>query len=41
MVVGVGGILPYEKVGNAIRLAWGYNSRILVSLKVFRTKRMI
>ena len=31
--------LPYEKVGNVCGLAQGCKSRILVSLRVIRTKR--
>jgi len=34
---GAGGF-PYEKVGDAHRLAQGCKSRILVSLMMFRTK---
>ena len=33
-----GGGIPYEKAGNARRLAYGYKSSILVSLRVFMTK---
>ena len=36
---GGGGELPYEMDGDARRLAYGFKSRILVSLKVFRMKR--
>lgn len=36
---GVGGNGVGRKVGDALRLALGYKSRILVTLRILRTKR--
>ena len=39
MVYGPSPNVHTERVGDARRLAWGCKSQILVSLRVFRTKR--
>ena len=38
-VQGAGGGIPRDKIGDVRRLAQGSKSRMLVSFRVFRTKR--